>query len=127
MSLFPKATWNKKYLLVGTDYFTKWVETEPLANFRMWMQKKFIWKNIVTRFKVPHILILDNGLQFDSKAIRKYCCDLGITNRYSTMAYPQDNGQAETVNKVIVSGLKKKLDNAKGKWVEKLSHVFWTY
>ena len=29
---FPKAAGKKKYLLVGTDYFTKWVETEPLAN-----------------------------------------------------------------------------------------------
>ena len=109
------------------DYFTKWVEAKPLANIRNVDVKKFIWKNIVTRFGVARTLILDNGLQFDSKAIRKYCCDLGITNRYSTMAYPQDNGQAETVNKVIVSGLKKKLDNAKEKWVEKLSHVLWSY
>ena len=44
-------------------------------------------------------------------------------NRYSTLAYPQGNGQAETVNKVIVNGLKKRLDDAKGKWVEELSHV----
>ena len=42
---------------------------------------------------------------------------------YSTLIYPQGNGQAEAVNKVIVSGLKKKLDDAKGKWVEELSHV----
>ena len=82
---FPKAAGNKKYLLVGTDYFTKWVEAEPLANFRVWMQKKFIWKNIVTRFKVPRILILDNGLQFDSKAFRRYCYDLGIIKVFFTL------------------------------------------
>ena len=52
---------------------------------------------------------------------------MGITNRYSTSAYPQGNGQVEAINKVIVSGLKKRLDDAKGKWVEELSHVLWTY
>ena len=50
-----------------------------------------------------------------------------ITNKYSTPAYPQGNGQAEVINKVIVSGLKKRLDDAKGRWVEELPHVLWTY
>ena len=89
---FPKAVGNKKYLLVCTYYFTKWVETEPLANIRDVDVKRFIWKNIVTRFRVPYALISDNGIQFDSKAFRKYCSDLGIKNRYSTLAYPQGNG-----------------------------------
>ena len=124
---FLKAVGNKRYLLVDTDYFTKWVEAEPLANIRDVDAKKFVWKNIVTRFEIPHTLISDNGLQFNSKAFRKYCYDLGITNRYSTPAYPQGNGQAEVVNKVIVSGLKKRLDDVKGKWVEELPHVLWTY
>ena len=100
---------------VDTDYFTKWVETEPLANIRDVDVKKFLWKNIVTHFGIPHTLISDNGLQLDSKSFRRYCCELGITNRYSTPTYPQGNRQAETVNKVIVSGLKKKLDDAKGR------------
>ena len=85
--------------------------------------KKFVWKNIVTRFGILHTLISDNGLQFDSKAFKRYYCDLRITNRYSTLTYPQGNGQAKAVNKVIVNGLKKRLDYAKGKWVEELSHV----
>ena len=89
--------------------------------------KRFIWKNIVTRFGVPNVLISDNGLQFDSKTFRKYCSDLGVKNRYSTLAYLQGNEQAEPVNKVIVNGLKKRLDNAKGRWVEELPHVLWTY
>ena len=45
---FPKAAGNKRYLLVGTDYFTKWVKVEPLANIRDVDAKKFFWKNIVT-------------------------------------------------------------------------------
>ena len=112
---FPKATGKKKYLLVGTDYFTKWFEAEPLTNIRDVDTKKFFWKNVVTRFGVPHSLILDNGLQFDSKSFRLYCSELGITNIYSTPAYPQRNGQAEAINKVIVNGIKKRLDDAKGK------------
>ena len=73
------------------------------------------------------MLISDNRLQFDSKMFRNYCGELRITNRYSTPAYPQGNGQAEAVNKVILSGLKKRLDDAKGKWVEELPYVLWTY
>ena len=89
--------------------------------------KKFVWKNIVTRFGIPHSLISDNGLQFHSKSFRRYYCELGITNKYSTPTYPQGNEQAKAVNKVIVNGLKKMLDDAKGRWVEELPHVLWAY
>ena len=54
---FPKAKGNKKYLLVCTDYFTKWVEAEPLANIRDVNVKRIIWKNIITQFGVPYALI----------------------------------------------------------------------
>ena len=40
---------------------------------------------------------------------------------------PPREWQAETVNKVIVNGLKKRLDDAKGRWVEELLHVLWMY
>ena len=78
---FPKTVGNKRYLLVGTDYFNKWVKAQPLANIRDADAKKFVWRNIVTRFGVPRTLISDNGLQFDSKAFKRYYCELGIVNR----------------------------------------------
>ena len=78
--------------------------------------KKFMRKNIVTRFGVPNSLIFDNGLKFDSRAFREFYSDLDIKNRYYTPTYPQSNGQAEATNKVIVNGLKKMLDRAKGRW-----------
>ena len=52
---------------------------------------------------------------------------MGIRNGYSTPAYPQGNGQANATNKVIVSGLKKRLDDTKGKLVDELPHMLWTY
>ena len=59
---FPKAPGNMRLLLVDTNYFTKWVEAEPLANIRNVDAKRFVWKNIVTQFGIPHTLISDNGL-----------------------------------------------------------------
>ena len=82
MRPFLKALGNRRWLLVGTNYFTKWVEAELLANIRD------VFKNIVIQFGIPHTIISDNKLQFDSKAFKRYYGELGITNRYSTLAYP---------------------------------------
>lgn len=40
--LFPKATRNRRWLLVGTDYFTKWAEAEPLENIQDTNVKRFV-------------------------------------------------------------------------------------
>ena len=79
-------------MLVAVDYFTKWAEAEALANIHDVDVKKFVWKNIITKFGVSNSLILNNGLQFDSRSFREFCSNLGIRNRYSTPTYPQGNG-----------------------------------
>ena len=50
-----------KFLVVGIDYFTKWVVAEPLANITQQNVKNFVWKNIVCRFGVPKVLVSDHG------------------------------------------------------------------
>ena len=124
---FPQTMGNRKFVLVATDYFTKWAEAEALANIRDLDVKKFEWKNVVMRFGVLDSLISDNGLQFDSRAFHEFCSDLGIKNKYSTPTYPQSNGQAESTNKAIVNGLKKRLDGTKGRWAEELPNILWAY
>ena len=109
------------------DYFTKWAEAKVLANIRDVDVKKFVWRNIVTRFGVPESLVSDNKLQFDSKAFREFCGSLVIINRYSTPAYPQSNSQVEATNKAVVNGLKKRLESANGRWAEELPSVLWAY
>ncbi|KAL0444234.1 UNVERIFIED_CONTAM: hypothetical protein Slati_2146100 [Sesamum latifolium] len=58
---FPIASGQRKFLLVAINYFTKWVEAEPLARITEGEVMKFIWKNIVCRFGVPREIVSDNG------------------------------------------------------------------
>ena len=53
----PRAPGNKKFLIVATDYFTKWVEAEPLAHIRDADAKRFLWINVVTQFGIPWAVI----------------------------------------------------------------------
>jgi len=55
-----------KFLVVAIDYFTKWVEVEPLAKITQQNVKNFVWKNIVCGFGVPRVLMSDNGRKFDN-------------------------------------------------------------
>ena len=110
---------------MAVDYFMKWTEAEALANIQDVDVKKFVWKNIVSRFWVPNSLISDNGLQFNGKDFRAFCSDLGIKTRYSTPAYLQRNGQVEITNKAIMNGLKRRLDGAKGRWAKELPNILW--
>ena len=103
------------------------MEAEPLSTIRETDARRFAWRNIVTRFGVPRALVSDNGTQFDGNVFRAFCEELGIRNYYSTPAYPQCNGQAEISNKTLLSGIKKRLERSKGKWVEELPSVLWSY
>nr|CAN73595.1 hypothetical protein VITISV_004697 [Vitis vinifera] len=123
----PAAPAQKKFLLVATDYLSKWVEAEAYASIKDKDVTKFVWKNIVCRFGIPQTIIADNGPQFDSIAFRNFCSELKIRNSYSTPRYPQSNGQAEATNKTLITALKKRLEQAKGKWVEELPGVLWAY
>lgn len=73
MGLFPRRARNKKFLLVGMNYFTKWVEAVPLANIADSNVKNFLWKNIVTQFGIPKVMVSDNGTKFKCQKIEEFC------------------------------------------------------
>ena len=62
MRPYPWVTGNRRFAIVATDYFTKWVKAEALAKISDVDMKKFVYENIITRFKIPVTLISDNGL-----------------------------------------------------------------
>ncbi|KAL5580612.1 hypothetical protein UlMin_013054 [Ulmus minor] len=112
---------------VAIDYYTKWVEAEPLQEITEARTTCFIWRNIICRFGIPHSLVSDNGTQFDSAGLKKLCLDLGIHKHFSSVAHPQSNGQVEAVNKTIKNNLERKMNGAKGAWVDELPRVLWAY
>ena len=69
MGPFPTALRQLKFLVVGIDYFTKWVEAEPLATITEKSIRTFVWRNIICRYGIPRVLVSDNGKQFDNSAV----------------------------------------------------------
>ncbi|KAK4403043.1 hypothetical protein Sango_1045000 [Sesamum angolense] len=82
---FPLTTGQRKFLLVAIDYFTKWVEAEPLARITEGEVMKFIWRTSYA------------------------------------------NGEVEVTNRILVQGIKKRLDMAGSNWIEELTSVLWSY
>ncbi|GFZ15662.1 hypothetical protein Acr_25g0000710 [Actinidia rufa] len=105
VGVIPRAPGNKRFLLA--DYFTKWVEAEPLAQIRETDVIRFIRSNILSRFGIPRAFVSDNGTQFIGSKVRSLLKQLKIEFYNSTPSYPQCNGQAEATNKTIMNGIKK--------------------
>jgi transposase InsO family protein len=124
---FPMASGQRKFLIVAVDYFSKWVEAEPLAKINEEAVLRFLWKNVVCRFGVPRILVSDNGSQFAGAGVQEWCKLMKIEQRFTSVYHPQANGQVEATNKIIVQGIKKRLEKAGGKWVEEIVPVLWAY
>ena len=70
---FPMGMRQMKFLIVRIDYFTKWVEAEPVARITKQNVRNFVWESIICCFRIPRVLISDNGRQFDNASFRDFC------------------------------------------------------
>jgi len=109
-----------KYLVAAIEYFTKWIEAELVAQITAHKVQHFVWRNIVCRFGVPRCLVSDNGTQFASQQLGKLCTKVRIKQVFVLVEHPQTNGQVESANRVLLRGLKRRLEKAKGTWAEEV-------
>ena len=65
-------------LHVAIDYFTKWVEAKVVTTIIGERIIKFVWRQIVCRFDLPHTIIRDNGKKFAKNPFKKWCQEKGI-------------------------------------------------
>ena len=68
------------------DYFTKWVKAEPFASITPAKIRKFVYKNIVCRYGVPHTIVSDNDTQLDYEEFKEFCDDLQIKKVFTLIA-----------------------------------------
>ena len=94
---------QKKYILVCTDYVTKWVEAKALTSATENSVAQFLFEDIFTHFGVPREIVTDQGSQFTSRMMEKLMEEYKIKHRTSTPYHPQANGQVESTNKVLES------------------------
>ncbi|XP_063939813.1 uncharacterized protein LOC135148496 [Daucus carota subsp. sativus] len=124
---FPLASAQRKFLIVAIDYFTKWIEAKPLAKITTKQVAQFFWENVICRYGIPRVLVTDNGAQFNNPEFVGYCNDYSIELRFTSVAHPQANGQAEVANRIILDGLKKRVEKAHGSWAEEILPILWAY
>ena len=123
MGPFLTTVRQLKFLVVGIDYFTKWVEAEALATIMEKNVRRFVWRNIICRYGIPRILVSNNGKQFDNESFKDFRSQLGIKNHCSSPAQPQGNRQVEVTNQSLLKIIKTWLKGAKGVWLEELPSV----
>ncbi|WJX95108.1 hypothetical protein P8452_76467 [Trifolium repens] len=103
----PSSSKNQRYILVGIDYFTKWIEAIPLPNVDQEAVISFIQSHIIYRFGIPESITTDQGSVFTGRKMVEFAQQTGFKLLTSTPYYAQANGQVEAANKIIIGLIKK--------------------
>jgi hypothetical protein len=124
----PPLQGGNKFAVVAVEYFTRWIGARPLAIITSHIVKKLFWQNIVCRFRVPRILTVDNGKQFNSDNFKEFCKSIGTSIAFALVYHLESNGAVGRANRIIFSTISKTLFSLrKGKWVDELPHVVWSH
>ena len=79
------------------------------------------------RFRILRHLVFENGTQFAIKKLGKLCTKLRIKKVFASVEHPKTNGQAESVNRVLLRGLKKRLEKERGNCSKEILRLLWSY
>jgi len=109
-----------RYIIVATDYLTKWVEAKVVRRDDAKSTTKFIYENIITCFGCPMEIVFDWGTHFINEVISELLKTFLIVHRRSTPYYPRGNEPAESKKKVLSSILTKIFEVKRNDWEQKL-------
>src|SRR5260364_430098 len=103
----PITPRNNRYIIVATDYLTRWPEAKAVPDAGAETLAKFIFEEIVCRHGVPKKILSDNGKNFVSETVRILCEKFLIKHIFSSPYHPQTNGMVERLNRTLCNSLAK--------------------
>jgi transposase InsO family protein len=113
-----------RWILIATDYFTKWIEAIPTRSASHKVIIGFM-EDIIEIFGCPSRIITDNVVSFKVEPLIQFCEQFRIKLIHSTPYYPQGNGLAESSNKILINIIKRLLEDNKKAWDSKLKFSLW--
>ncbi|XP_028213905.1 protein NYNRIN-like [Glycine soja] len=121
----PASSKNQRYIIVGIDYFTKWIEAVPLPNVDQKAVISFIQNHIIYRYGIPETITTDQGSVFTGRKMQEFAKETGFRLLTSTPYYAQANGQVEAANKIVINLIKKHIAQKPRNWNKTLDQVLW--
>lgn len=119
----PRSSSGHRFLLVISDYFSKYSLLYPLRTATASKVTEILEKEIFLVYGVPKFILVDNGVQYKSKQFRKMVDGYGSKVIYNCYFHPQAN-PCERVNKVIKTMLISYIkNNDQKKWNANLSQI----
>ncbi|GJU38449.1 reverse transcriptase domain-containing protein [Tanacetum coccineum] len=123
----PPARRGAKFVIVAIDYFIKWIEAKPLVKIIGKEVIHFVMDNIICRFGLPRIIIIDNRAQLVNDPFKSRCERFEIHQMNTIVVHPQANGLVERANRSLMEGIKTHLGRERPGWVDELPNVLEGY
>jgi hypothetical protein len=77
---------------------------------------------------VSKAITVDNGTQFDAKAFKEFCDQIGTRIHFTSVRHPESNGLVERANGIIMTRIMKLIFNQpRGKWPDELIKEVWSH
>ena len=125
--IFPVSIRKKRYIILATDYATKWVEAKATRKNDAETSASFLFEEILMRFGHPLELVSDRGTHFLNDVILSLTNKYLIKHRKTTPYNPKANGLTERANGIIGKILNKMVSAHKTDWDRKLPSAVHAY
>eukprot|EP00253_Pinus_taeda_P010684 PITA_10684 len=91
---------QRVYILVCTDYMTKWVEAKALIRANEESILNSLFEEIFVRFGVPRELVTDGGPPFNSPSFKAALQKYHVNHKMTTPYHPQANATLQQLQEL---------------------------